>query len=171
MNNQIENMPDKMVSLCKEAKRMEEDALYSSKGHFNDEEFWISYHYYLGILATIFAALSGSSLFYECPKIASIFALLASLLSGLITFLNPNEKAVEHRKAGSRFLALRKDIGIFHKVVIYQTEDFNELLKQLEKFSSIGAQLNDDSPPISGRAYRKAQDGIENGEASYKIDN
>ena len=41
MNNQIENMPDKMVSLCKEAKRMEEDALYSSKGHFNDEEFWI----------------------------------------------------------------------------------------------------------------------------------
>ena len=31
----------KISALCREAERLEEDALYSSKGHFNAEDTWV----------------------------------------------------------------------------------------------------------------------------------
>lgn len=34
----------KISALCREAERLEEDALYSSKGHFNAEDTWVQRH-------------------------------------------------------------------------------------------------------------------------------
>ena len=32
---------DRITALCREAKRLEEDTTYSSKGHFNAENNWL----------------------------------------------------------------------------------------------------------------------------------
>ena len=38
----------KTSALRREAERLEEDTLYSSKGHFNAEDTWVRRNYWLG---------------------------------------------------------------------------------------------------------------------------
>lgn len=94
-----------IAALCREAERIEEDATYSSKSHFNAEGTWIRRHYWLGIPATALAAIAGAALIKSQPEWASGLTLLASLLTGLMTFLKPNERAAMHRTAAGQYLA------------------------------------------------------------------
>ena len=82
----------KIDALRKEAERLEEDALYSSKGHFNAEDTWVRRNYWLGVPATVLGAVAGATLIKSQPEWATAFTLLASLLTGLMTFLKPNER-------------------------------------------------------------------------------
>lgn len=93
----------KISALCREAERLEEDALYSSKGHFNAEDTWVRRNYWLGVPATALGAIAGAALVKSQPEWASAFTLLASLLTGLMTFLKPNERAAMHRAAAGQF--------------------------------------------------------------------
>ena len=44
-------------ALRREAQRLEEDATYSSKGHFNAEDTWVKRNYWLGVPATVLGAI------------------------------------------------------------------------------------------------------------------
>jgi hypothetical protein len=81
----------KASALRREAERLEEDTLYSSKGHFNAEDTWVRRNYWLGVPATVLGAVAGATLIKSQPEWATAFTLLASLLTGLMTFLKPNE--------------------------------------------------------------------------------
>ena len=52
-------MNDIKAQIEKEANRIEEDATYSSKSHFNAGIGWAHYHYILGIVAAVASAVSG----------------------------------------------------------------------------------------------------------------
>ena len=52
----------KISALCREAERLEEDALYSSKGHFNAEDTWVRRNYWLGMPTTALGAIAGAAL-------------------------------------------------------------------------------------------------------------
>lgn len=93
----------KSSALHREAERLDEDALYSSKGHFNAEDIWVRCNYWLGVPATILGAVAGATLIKSQPEWATAFTVLASLLTGLITFLKPNERATLHRAVAGRF--------------------------------------------------------------------
>ena len=49
------------AKIIDEAKRIEEDCLYSAKGHFEAASKWQKIHRYLGLPAVVLAALSGVS--------------------------------------------------------------------------------------------------------------
>jgi len=164
------NDQDIASALRCEAARIEEDATYSSKSHFNAAGTWERRHYWLGIPATVLAAVAGASLLKSYPVLASVFALLASLLTGLMTFLNPNERAAMHRVAGGQFLALRNDARLFREVELLQTERLNELPERLKALSAIRNELNQKSPSIPRGAFAAARKGIEEGEATHKVD-
>jgi len=93
---------DKISAMRREAERIEEDATYSSKSHFNAEGIWERRHYWLGVPATALAAITGATLIKSLPELASACALSASLLTGLMTFLKPNERAAIPRAAQRR---------------------------------------------------------------------
>lgn len=61
----------KISALCREAERLEEDALYSSKGHFNAEDTWVRRNYWLGVPATALGAIAGAALVKSQPEWAS----------------------------------------------------------------------------------------------------
>ena len=65
----------KISALCREAERLEEDALYSSKGHFNAEDTWVRRNYWLGVPATALGAIAGAALVKSQPEWASAFTL------------------------------------------------------------------------------------------------
>lgn len=164
------NEHEKVAALRREAARIEEDATYSSKSHFNAEQVWERRHYWLGIPATAFAAIAGAALFKNYAEVGSVLALLASLLTGLMTFLKPNERAAMHRVAAGQFLALRNDARIFHEVELLQAERLGKLPERLKALSATRNELNQKSPSIPHRAFVAARKGIEEGEATHKVD-
>ncbi|WP_206955954.1 SLATT domain-containing protein [Trinickia acidisoli] len=157
-------------ALSREAKRLEEDATYSSKGHFNAEDSWMLRNYWLGVPATILAALAGATLFKSYPELASLSALAASLLTGLMTFLKPNERAAMHRAAAGQFLSLRNQARFFREIELLQTDGLDELRDRLKALSTMRNELNDKSPSIPRWAFVAARKGIEEGEATHKVD-
>lgn len=159
-----------IAALRREAERIEEDATYSSKSHFNAEATWIHRHYWLGVPSTILAAVAGATLIKSQPDLASFCALAASLLTGLMTFLKPNERAAMHRDAAGKFHALRNDTRFFREVELLQVEKMSELPAQLKVLSTMRNDLNQKSPSIPRRAFVAARKGIEEGEATHKVD-
>ena len=124
MNEDGMTESDRISALRREAERLEEDATYSSKGHFNAEATWVRRHYWLGIPATVLTAIAGATLVKPMPELASALVLLASLLTGLMTFLKPNERAGLHRAAAGQFLGLRNEARFFREVELLQTDRF-----------------------------------------------
>lgn len=158
--------------IIKEAKRIEEDSLYSSKGHFYAAQFWTNLHLWIGIPATILAAVAGASALSQFDNhqiIAGVLAILVVALSAVSTFINPNEKAVIHHNAGNRYNSLKNRARIFSEIDIDMESD-ESLLAQLRRLSAGRDELNEKSPQIPKWAFRKARKGIDDGEAQYKVD-
>lgn len=158
--------------IIKETKRIEEDSLYSSKGHFYAAQFWTNLHLWIGIPATAMAAIAGASALSQFDNhqiIAGILAILVSALSAVSTFINPNEKATIHHNAGNRYNSLKNRSRIFGEIDV-DLETNEVLLTRLRSLSAERDELNEKSPQIPKWAFRKARKGIEDGEAQYKAE-
>jgi len=160
--------------IIKEAKRIEEDSLFSAKGHFYAGQFWEKFHLWIGISSTIIAAIAGASALFQFTNhnvVAGVFSMIVSALIAVTTFINPNEKLGNHHKAGNEYNSLRNKARIFYEVEAQTISDEKILLDELKKMNKIRDKLNKESPQISKRNYEKAKKGIEEGETNYKIDN
>jgi len=170
MTGAVTTDQSKTDALRRESERLEEDTLYSSKGHFNAEDTWVRRNYWLGVPATVLGAIAGATLIKSQPEWATAFTLLASLLTGLMTFLKPNERAAMHRAAAGQFLALRNEARFFREIELLQPDRLDELSERLKALSAARNELNLKSPSIPRRAFVAARKGIEEGEATHKVD-
>jgi hypothetical protein len=164
---------DLKENIIKEAKRIEEDCLYSGKGHFIAANFWNKFHLWIGIPTAALAAIASAtalSQFDNHNVISGILAILVAVLTAIATFLNPNGRANMHLSSGNKYLAVRNIARIFYEVDIHAAESDRELTKNLKKMAKKRDELNQDSPQIPPWAYKKAKKGIERGEAEYKIE-
>ena len=48
-------------NILKEARRIEEDSLYSAKGQFVAANFWTNFHLWIGVPTAILAAIAAAS--------------------------------------------------------------------------------------------------------------
>jgi len=159
--------------ILNEVKRIQEDCLYSEKGHFNAAQRWGNIHLWLGIPAVILAAIAGASALSQFDNhniIAGILAIIVSALSAVATFLNPNEKANNHHYAGNQYKNLRNSARILSEIDIHLIIDDKEILRELKDLNKQRSELNQKLPQISRWAYKKAKEGIRRGEAKYEID-
>ena len=159
--------------IFKEAKRIEEDCLFSAKGHFCAAQRWASIHLWLGIPAAILAAVAGASAlskFNNHNIIAGIFAIAVSALAAVSTFLNPNEKATNHRYAGDQYNNLRNKVRLLAEIELDLTIDEKAILAELKDINEERNEFSLKLPLIPRWAYRKAKKGIKKGEAKYEID-
>ena len=165
-----DNIKENMI---KEARRIEEDSLYSAKGHFVAANFWTNFHLWIGVPTAILAAIAGASALSQFDNhniIAGILAIVVTALTAVTTFLNPNEKANSHRNAGNKYNSLRNKARVFFEIDCCGGSSYEELIKQLKELVKQRDGLNQNSPQIPIRAYKKARKGIEEGEADYKVD-
>lgn len=153
-----ETLKDKMA---REAERIENDTFYSAKGHFEAAQEWKKLHMVLGIPSTILSALAGTSALVQFDNhsiLAGILAIVVAVISALITFLNPGEKANSHQNAGTNYTVIRNDSRKFKDLDIYREElPDQELLAILEDLKKQRNDLNQNSLPIPRSAYRKVQ--------------
>lgn len=157
-------------ALADEAERIEEDSIHSAKGHFNAASTWSKRHYWIGVPATILGAAAGAAAVKSCPELAAILALLATILTALLTFLKPAERASAHKTAGDQFLSLRNDARMFRTIELLEQEDRQLTSETLKALALRRNELNQGSPEIPRAAFDQARKGISEGEANYKKD-
>ena len=104
-NNMTNN--EKIIS---EAKRIEEDSLYSAKGHFCIGLRWTRLYLWLGGISVVLSAMAGVSAFSQFDYhniIAGGISIIVAGLTAVITFINPNERAFIHKKSGNMYNSLK----------------------------------------------------------------
>lgn len=164
------NNKEKIIN---EAKRIEEDSLYSAKGHFCAGQFWVNINLVLGGISAIFSAFAGASALSKFDYhdiIAGALSLIVVGLTAFMTFIKPNEKSSIHQNAGNKYNALRNDTRIFYDIEINEMDD-KKAIDDLKKLNDRRNKLNIESHLIPKWAFKKARKGIEEGEAQYKVDN
>lgn len=169
---------EKEVSLTKEAvleeaKRIEENCLHSAKGHFVVAHFWNNFHLWLGIPSVVLAALAGAAAFAKFDTdniIAGILSIIVVVLTSITTFLNPKERSSVHLTSGNNYDSLLTRARIFWTIECSRENSEEILTSRLKDLSDHRDRLNRESPQIPRWAYLKAKQGIEAGEANYKVD-
>jgi len=159
--------------IINEAKRIEEDSLYSAKGHFCAGQCWGNVNLWLGGISAVLAATAGASALSQFNYhniFAGVLSIIVAGLTAIIAFVNPNKKATTHQEAGNKYNALRNDARIFFDIEIVEMDD-KKSIDDLKKLNERRNKLNINSSQIPKWAFEKARKGIEEGEAKYKIDN
>ena len=161
------------AEIIKEAKRMEEGLLYSSKGHFAASHYWGNFHLWIGVPIVVLSAIAGASALskFECSAIgAGILSILVAALSSVMTFLNPNEKASAYLTAGNNYDSLMNKTRIFWSIDCWREESDQVLTEKVRYLSEQKDRLNQGSPQIPRWAYKLAKNDIEAGGGDYKVD-
>lgn len=165
--------PDDDRQAClREAFRIEEDATFTSKGHYNTAEIWNAWHYRLGIAAAVLSALAGFLALadFENHSIyAACIAFLVASITGVVTLLNPSEKAALHLQSGNDFNALKDQARQVRKLSP-QSESLGRLRQNIEVLAARKAELNKAAPQVMKSAFLSAMHGIEKGENDYEAD-
>lgn len=156
--------------VIQESKRIEEALLFSSKGHFAAASFWTNFHLVIGIPIVILSAIAGASILKSHEIMAGVLSLFVTVLSGLLTYLNPNEKAAAHLNAGNNYDSLMSKVRIFWAIDCWGNESEQVLTKRLKDFSERKSKFNQECPQVPTWAYLAAKKGITAGEGDYSVD-
>ncbi len=159
--------------VIREAKRIEESLLHSSKGHFEAARFWGNFHLWLGIPVVIMSTIAGASFltkFDYGTVIAGVLSLCVAIISAVMTFLNPNEKVNAHHNAGNAYDALMNETRIFWAVDCWGADSEGTLTEKLKYISEQKNELNRKCPQIPKFAYNAAKKGIDAGQAKFAVD-
>jgi hypothetical protein len=160
----------KKSAISSELERVEEDCIHSAKSHFNASARLNTMHWSLGGVATVSSALAGASLFADHPIVSGILAITAAVLTSLVTFLKPAERAAKHHDAGNQYLALRNESRRLNVLFLPSWQDVNDARDAVESLSARHNDLNRAALPFSRVDFETARDGINEGEATYAVD-
>jgi hypothetical protein len=159
------------AKIADEAARIEEDATYASKSHFNDADSWDRRHLWLGGAGTILAAGAGATgLLSGHPTLAALISFASAGATAVLTFQKPGEHASAHRVAGAGYTETRQRARQLRNVGPVGPESDDALRKTLDEIATQKAQLDKQSPVPSRPAFERARAGIEGGEATHVID-
>lgn len=160
-----------LESIVAECHRIEEDSLYSSKSHYNVSDRWDKYNLWLGVPLGILTALSGLAAVKSTTSVVVMISLTATVLTSLNTSLNPSKRAALHKASATEYNKLKNDIRIFREIELIDTGLTQKQLKdKITYFSNRRGQLNSSSPNIPRWAFKKTQNDIQKGDATYHVD-
>lgn len=157
-------------SLKAEARRIEEDALYSARGHFEAARGWSFVHYAIGVPTTTLAAIAGGSFIDGCVGVGAVLSLVVTALSAVSLFLNPSDKSTQHHSAGTRFNAVRNQARVFREIELLLPAEVPGMVDRVKTLGARRDELNEASPQIPRWAFVLARRGIKSGEASHAVD-
>lgn len=160
-------MNDYRKGVTDELLRLEEDMLYTEKGHFAAANELSRIHVGLGITATVAAAASVATIVGDASAIISgVLGLIASLVSAVLTFVKPEEKASQHLTA-ARLLGDIRVRARQHRELDLHDGAGNSSASWRTYPTEIRvakAEVDQSAPPVSDRRFRKAQAKIQSGD-------
>lgn len=151
----------------KEIEDTESYARILAKGYSHTALAWGKVNLSIGIPNTIIAAIAGASAlsdFTNSNIIAGILSIIVSVLSGLLTFLNPSDRAKSHTQAFTEFQRLCQQIKLL-RIDIANEKEANlskELRQKMDELFEKLHTLRSSSPMIPGWAYEIAKSEVKN---------
>lgn len=97
-------------------------------------------------------------------------AITVAVLSGITTFLNPNDEESSHLAAAHGYDRLNNDSRLFWSIECWQENSDEILTSKLRELIDRKNELNSTSPQIPPWAYERAKVGIAAGEAIFEVD-
>jgi hypothetical protein len=159
--------------IIRETQRIEEDSLYSSKGHFDAAKTWKTVHFTVGCACAMLSAIAGASALSQFSYhnvVAGVISILVTALTAGLTFLRPDECSAAHSAFARQYAKLRNAARIFRDVDVRGRLDTDELRQRLVSLNEERDRLNTEAPQIPSWAFRRARRGIVEGEADYATD-
>jgi hypothetical protein len=156
--------------IIREAKRLCENCLHTSKSHFMEARFWQNLHLWIGIPTVILAGVAGTLAFADVRQLSGVLSMVVVVLTSITTFLNPKEQANTHLTAGNNYDSLMTKLRIFWSIDCWREDSDDILTERLKTYSEERDSLNRECPQPFKWAYNKAKKGIEEGEAEYLVD-
>lgn len=163
-------LSDTKAAIRDELLRMEEDCTHSGKAHFNASSRWTFWHYVFGIPSVILATLAGAAFFKDYPIVAGIMTSVVAVLTALMTFLKPSERAAGHKSSGDQYLALRNDSRVYREIMLVRASEEDEAVTAMSGLTTRRNELNAASPAFANRDFQKARKGINSGESTHAVD-
>jgi hypothetical protein len=149
-----------------ELTSIQEDLLWTEKAHFATAALYGRLHLWLGIVATVTAALAATSVVADwSPVIAGIAAVVSAITSGVVTFLKPQDLEQKHLVAGRHLGALRVDVRQVVDLDLHasrpdEPDDWRVIARE---FAQRKAKIDAEAPGTSNRAFRAARRKIDQG--------
>jgi hypothetical protein len=150
----------------KEIEETESYARILAKGYSYTAIAWGKVNLSIGVPNTIIAAIAGASAlsnFSNSNIVAGILSIIVSVLSGLLTFLNPSDRAKSHMQAFTEFQRLCQRLNMMK--IDLANEDggviSDELRRKIEDMFEKLHDLRSVSPMIPVWAYKVAKSEVE----------
>lgn len=158
-----------------ELNRFRIDCMYGKKKHYNARDRVATYSRNMGIAIVALSAIMGTSVYYALSNsdmilakiIVGVFIVLNAILVALQAYLKFDKQALRHKVTADRYLCLMKEA---QRLLAYHKDgnkELDEVQKELERMCQEAIDIQKDEPEISPRDYKKAQDGVKNGEEVY----
>jgi hypothetical protein len=174
----IPQEPEELLEAIRaEAKRVEEDALYSHATHNEAARGSYELHYWLAIPAAVVAAAAGvfsisggtSATLWQ-SVLGSIVSFSAAMLAGVTAVLDPKSQSAAHHHAANAYAALRGDARVFAEIECRKQKPLEELDHSLAALRERNRKLDADTPVVSEHIRRKANAKIWAGVYDYAVD-
>ena len=155
-----------------ELLRLEESAMYSSQGQFEQAKIWRGVNLGLGVPASVLAAISGATaLAAEAGRLtAGVLALIAAGLGAVLTTVNASHRMNQATAAANAYLEIQTAARQAREVDLpeMEIEDARNVLSEL---TARRDEQNKTAEPISRWAYLRAKKNIEKiGGQTYEAD-
>lgn len=157
--------------IAHELRRLEEDATYASQSQFETSKYWRLWHWLLGIPAAVLAAIAGftglASVAGRVP--AAILALIAAVLGGLLTTVEPNKRVRQGQTAGVAYNEVR--IGARQaRLVDLPAAQLEDARSQLRDLTEQKLQVDRVAEPPNTYAFWRARRNVVAGRLEHVVD-
>lgn len=157
--------------IVEELQRQEEDATYASQSQFEMSKFWRWWHWLLGIPAAVLAAIAGftglASVAGRVP--AAILALIAAVLGGILTTVEPNKKVRQGQSAGAAYNEVRV-AARQARLVDLPSLSLEDARSHLHELTEQKLQVDRVAEPPNKYAFWKARRNVEGGRLAHAVD-
>jgi len=156
--------------ITQHAQKIFEDVLYSEKAQFGMATIWGALHWILGIPSVVLSATAGLTILKNQTTVAAVCAGTATVLTALLTLLDPKKLAKERYEAGVQFNVLRNDIGRFIELDLSEGTIPNNARQRIEEFALRKAELLKSTPHTGGLPYWLARISMRKRQHIYEVD-
>lgn len=166
-----------MDNVVKQLKQFKTDAIYEKKKHYNAAERKRKYYKWISIIQIILNAFAGTTLFTivfgEGSNTAEILVLIVTIVTTILASIQKicdyENQAQGNAKAADMYLRISKRINLILNFIKDDALTKNEIMEKAEEIrdeishaNELGSQF-----PTSKKDYKRAQEGIKNGEENY----
>jgi len=138
---------------------------------------WYKWNLRLGLTAAFLAAASAffiagenkllDNRFFDTASISAASTLLSAVLTSVLTFLAPAEKANAYHDFSKKYLPLRNRIRKFAAIDCLATETSQELEKKFDEILEGKNNIDSDHPIVPEWAYEQARSKLDRKKAAY----